>query len=315
MSSPTLALEPAAAAYESLKDELAAIPATAIMRVNVDVSRAASRALRVAPLIRELVPQMAVHAPTLPLDRVLRLETYALAAWYAHACTWSVKRLSVTKELAARARPLRAKLLTAAQLFVQAGFLDANKVADIRAGQGRLDIAKDMIALAALLEAAWPQVGTSTIITRDDLTRASVAGSELLNAIAHGERELAEKRASMGEGCARAYTLLWTAYDVARRAVCFLRWEQGDAHVIAPSLSDNRGGKRKRGRPVDVSVAAGGDAEADDADAEGVEEAHADGDAEANAAAGGDASDAEMQSAAVPPTSSKPRKSPLAVSH
>jgi len=248
MAEQPLALEPASAAYESLTDELAALEPHETLRVNVDVSRAASRALRAAPLIRALAPEMERHLPTLPRDRVLRIETYALAAWYAHACAWSIKRQSATKGLAAKARPLRDKLLTAADLFATAGFIDAGKVKDIRAGQGRLDMAKDMVALAALLEEAWPRIATTTLVTRGDLRLASKTGGELLHAIAHGEVALREQRALMADRCARAFTLLWRVYDIARKAVVFLRWEERDADTIAPSLCDNGGGRPKRAR-------------------------------------------------------------------
>jgi len=252
MSDEPLALEPASAAYESLTDELAALEPHEVLRVNVDVSRAASRALRAAPQIRELVPEMERHLPELPHERVLRLETYALAAWYAHACAWSIRKQSATKGLTAKARPLRDKLLAAADLFATAGFIDAAKIKEIRSGQGRLDRAKDMIALAALLEEAWPRIGSNTLITRGELRAATKLGGELLHAIAHGESALREQRAVLSDRCARAFTLLWRVYDIARRAVVFLRWEERDAETIAPSLCDNGGGRRRRVRtPTD----------------------------------------------------------------
>lgn len=41
----------------------------------------------------------------------------------------------------------------------------------------------------------------------------------------------------------QAYTLFVNAYDQIRRAISFLRWDQGDADEIAPSLF---GGKKRR---------------------------------------------------------------------
>jgi hypothetical protein len=197
------------------------------------------------PHIRELLPQIERQLPELPLDRVRKLETYALAAWYAHACAWRVKTLSATKELAVEAKPLRNKLLKAADVFSDAGFIDPAKVAAIRGGQGRLDMAKDMVALAAILHAAWPRIGSNALVSPEELRQAADLGGQLVHAIAHGEREIREQRAVMADRCARAFTLLWRAYDTAQRAVVFLRWEQGDAGQIAPSLFDNRGGRRR----------------------------------------------------------------------
>jgi len=43
-----------------------------------------------------------------------------------------------------------------------------------------------------------------------------------------------------------AFTLFMRAYDQARRAVIFLRWDEGDADEIAPSLYKGRGGRGQR---------------------------------------------------------------------
>ena len=43
----------------------------------------------------------------------------------------------------------------------------------------------------------------------------------------------------------QAFTLMMRAYDEVRRAVTFLRWQQGDADTIAPSLYAGRGGRGK----------------------------------------------------------------------
>ncbi len=44
---------------------------------------------------------------------------------------------------------------------------------------------------------------------------------------------------------ARAFTLFSRAYDQVRRAVNVLRWDEGDADSIAPSLYAGRGGRGK----------------------------------------------------------------------
>src|SRR5262245_24261551 len=177
MSAPSK-LQGASAAFESVRDEVAALQPHEVMRVNVDVSRAASRVLRAAPQILALLPAMDEHLPTLPRARIEKLETYGLAAWYAHSCVWQIKVVSATKDVAIRARPLRHKLLMAAQVFAEGGFIDKDRVGGIRAGQGRLDMAKDMIALSALLQAAWPRISATTIVTQSELQQAATLGAE-----------------------------------------------------------------------------------------------------------------------------------------
>jgi hypothetical protein len=246
MSAPSITSDSAASAYESITAELAALRERELLPVNVDVSRAASRALRAAPRIHQLIPEMERQLPELPFDRVRKLETYALAAWYAHASAWSVRTLSPTRELVARAKPLRHKLLRAAECFGTAGFVNEEEVAHIRRGQGRRDMAKDMVALAKILRDGWHRFGDNALVTREEVEKAGDLGHELMQAIGHGEYAARMKRSAMADQCARAFTLLWRAYDTARRAVIFLRWDHGDAQQIAPSLFIDAGSRRKR---------------------------------------------------------------------
>src|SRR5262249_25645678 len=44
----------------------------------------------------------------------------------------------------------------------------------------------------------------------------------------------------------RAFTLLLRAYDNARRAVSFLRWHEGDADTLVPSLYTGRGSRNSK---------------------------------------------------------------------
>jgi hypothetical protein len=48
----------------------------------------------------------------------------------------------------------------------------------------------------------------------------------------------------------RTFTLLATRYDQVRRAMSFLRWNEGDFEELAPSLyiGRNNGGRKKRAR-------------------------------------------------------------------
>ncbi|WP_437969511.1 hypothetical protein WMF04_09510 [Sorangium sp. So ce260] len=126
---------------------------------------------------------------------------------------------------------------------VAGGLLNAETVAAIRAGQGHIDTANDLLALSALFSGSWSEVAGKTAATEEEVKRAGEIGPQLLAALGvreHGKgpgpTEAADKRA-------RAFALLVHAYDQTRRAIAYLRWNEGDADTIAPSLYKGRGGR------------------------------------------------------------------------
>ncbi len=67
-----------------------------------------------------------------------------------------------------------------------------------------------------------------------------------------GEREQGASRVPAAEMRLRALTDLVRRYDEVRRMVTYLRWREGDADDIAPSLYARRlGRKAADGRPQD----------------------------------------------------------------
>ena len=57
-------------------------------------------------------------------------------------------------------------------------------------------------------------------MTQEELNQATTLGEQLVKALAHGEREIAEKRRVMTDRSARAFTLLCQVYDDAQRRSC-----------------------------------------------------------------------------------------------
>ncbi|WP_437681947.1 hypothetical protein [Sorangium sp. So ce131] len=139
-----------------------------------------------------------------------------------------------------------------AEALARRGLLDAETVAEIRAGQGHIDTANDLVALSALFGASWPEIAGKTAATEEEVKRAGEIGPQLLAALGvreHGKgpgpTEAADKRA-------RAFALLVHAYDQTRRAVAYLRWNEGDAETIAPSLYKGRGGRTASSSDADA---------------------------------------------------------------
>jgi hypothetical protein len=230
--------ERAQAALEKLRPKLAALRPEEVLPVNIDIPTAASIALgaheRLLGLRPTLVEQLRKHEVEL-LDE---LPTYALAAWYAHLISLpSAGDGDRAQRLTEEAAPLRESLLVAAEALAHRGMLDPGRVAEIRAGQGNIDRANDLVGLADLFLQAWPQIAQRTAIDRAEVERAAALGPELLAAL--GSRGLADRQRSNPEARdlrARAFTLLVNAYEECMRAVTYLRWYEKDAEAFTPSL-------------------------------------------------------------------------------
>ncbi|WP_437622943.1 hypothetical protein [Sorangium sp. So ce1151] len=145
----------AAAAFDRVLAEIEALSPDRLIPVNLDVPRVVSRVLGVSPGLVALRPAIAENLPTFEVALVDRLETYALAAWYAHLLSLSSGDVeSALKPLLAEAALLRENLLGDAEALARRGLLDAETVPDIRAGQGYIDMANDLVALSALFSAS-----------------------------------------------------------------------------------------------------------------------------------------------------------------
>jgi hypothetical protein len=224
-------------------------PAQDVLPISVDIERAASIALAAASHLTPVGPQFKA-LPDFDHRTPTRLRNYALAALYAHVVANEASRdderfTPVLEE----ATKLRELLLGAAEVLALFALVPADPVAEIRTGSGRLDAASDLIALNALFKAQWKRVEGKTPVTRPQVERTGVLGTEL--------DELVASRKFVGPGDpasddpqrtrARAFTLLVRKYDECRRGVAYLRWKFGDAtRSRRPCTSAVAGGRASR---------------------------------------------------------------------
>lgn len=228
----------ASLAFAKLQPQIEAVPETQLLRVNVDISRTVSMVLGATPAIKALRPRIVAEVAGFPIDQLDGLEDYAFAAWYAHLLAMPASSsASPVQPLLEEAVPLREDLLVAADGLVHFGFFDGPRVAEIRKGTGHVDIASDLVALAAMFDEKWSEVASRTAVTRENVDRAAALGAELIVALGARFQPSGEALpiAAAATRRARAFTLFMNAYDACRRVVAFLRWNEGDADLIAPS--------------------------------------------------------------------------------
>lgn len=232
----------ASVAFARIEKEVEALGPDDLEPINVDIPRAVAVAIGAAPHLHNLRALVVEQLPAFPIRLLDEIGTYALGAWFAHLLALpatSEKQLAVLLE---EGTSLRDDLLIAAEALAHKGHFDRKAVEAIRAGQGNIDKANDLVALAALFAREWDKVKNKTTVEWADVQRASELGPEIL--VALGARDQpgvkAPSPADPAQRRARAFTLFVRAYEECRRAVGYLRWHEDDADTIAPSLYATR---------------------------------------------------------------------------
>jgi hypothetical protein len=258
-ASPARGPQAAAEAFTKIEPELAAIGADELAPLEVDVAAAVSAALAAVPRIREHREAIVEQLPQHPIEPLDKLETYALAAWYAHlAHTYASTSPEAGKAMIEEAQRLREGLLIAAEALAHRGLLDADAVARIRKGSGHADTAGDLSALGALFASSWGRVSSKTAVERTEIDRALELGPAVMVAITvkkHGVK------GDSGELRSRAFALLAQAYESCRRALAYLRWKEGDLDAIAPSLTRKKPGRKPKKAETETAEAETAEAE------------------------------------------------------
>ncbi len=231
--------ETTALAYARVRPEIEAMPAAGLGRITVAIPAAVLIGLGALPNIEAKKEELRALLPRYDVERAGRLSEYAYAAAYAHY------RVMLAAEGDARLRalldeagPLRERLLRSAELHAHYGALDPAPVAAIRSGNGHLDTANDLNELAMLFRASKDKLAGQTPVTDDDIARAHELGAQLLDAL--GRRRVGTDGASTPsreeEERLKAFWLFHGVYEESRRAMTHLRWYEGDADRLVPSL-------------------------------------------------------------------------------
>jgi hypothetical protein len=229
-------------AFAAVRAEIEAIPAEQLTRINVDVARATRRGLVTARNVQPLLPALAELRP-FDVRPVRMLRLYSLALSHAHSLAIEAgSELPPLPVLVAEAMPLRERLLRNAELLAHYGFVSEERVAAIRRGHGHVDLADALMALGRLFDEVWSRVHNRIMASREEVERSVTLSVELQDAIALHEARQAPLTQHDGRRFVRAqaFTLFYRAYQQTRRGVLFLRWDEGDARKLVPSLHARR---------------------------------------------------------------------------
>lgn len=224
---------------------------------KVDASVAAEIVIGSAPRIAHhrpaIVAQFGDEAGTL----VDELPVVALATKQADV---ELTAAAVNADLGPLEADMRAEhqlLLTDAQALANRKLIEPQRLDAARGTMSYRQLIHSTLVLVALFREHWAAIESHTPMTTADLDRCEQKATRMLTTL--GEREQGASRVPAVELHFRALTDLVRRYDEVRRMVSYLRWREGDADEIAPSLYARRAGRKAQDESTpstDVSPAA-----------------------------------------------------------
>lgn len=221
-------------ALDDVRPELMRLSASELETVRLDVPSAVVTVLGAAADVRRYQADLVATFGAEEAAAATRLEAVAHAAALAdghHAAFTSDADL---QPLVAAVVDWRTRLLLDGESLVARKVIDGKHLKNLEGGQAYKDRCHDVLTLVSLFRGLGATIAGHTKVTEADLAAAESAVSALATAM--GRREQDAEGSAPAELRQRAYTLLLHVYDSVRRMVTYLRWVEGDADDITPSL-------------------------------------------------------------------------------
>lgn len=232
-------------AYERVCADIASVTDDELANLNVDVPSAITTAQAAVPTLRGLRPTIARTLTDFDLAQFDKLSDYADAL--AHLQTEFVHQDAPVSELPAmydEAIAFRETVLSVGRVLVKLQLLDSSVFDAAGTVTGYRNVAYELGNLCSRLLENWSAIAGRCALTEEQLIRGKTLGTQLLAAVARREQAQA-KQGAVAKDRQRAFTLLSRAYNEARRAVVYLRWNEGDADSLVQSFYGGRAGGRK----------------------------------------------------------------------
>lgn len=230
-------------ALDEVRAEIEAIPESKLETIRLDIGDAVVTALGVASNVAPYRDAVAVElgaAAALPIDR---LEQSAWACGCAQGRYLTSLHTTVSEERVGEVSSMRRVLMLEAQRLVAEKLIKASSLAEIVGGIGYQAMCFDVVQLVSVFRADWAAIETHTPVTSLELDRAEAMANALATTL--GENEQAIASSPTADERRRAYTHFVRTYEEVRRAIAYLRFDQGDADDVAPSLYAGRTRRRE----------------------------------------------------------------------
>jgi hypothetical protein len=238
-----------AAAFELVKADIQAkADSGELAALNVDATTVVRAVLTgwgnaqpYLPLIEQL--------PFVDLGRLKKLPSYALAFGHAHALhAWTLEGPKETDGLAEALRQARRVLVAELELMEVRNVLPKGTI-KLQGTTSFHAMIEDVRAIGTAFMASWTKVGPQLGGSSDHVEAALGAADKLIAALAQSD-QLQEKVRGTTRMRAAAWTLTYEVHRELERVVAFLRFHEGDAERIVPSLFVRTSRKRNGDRDV-----------------------------------------------------------------
>jgi hypothetical protein len=239
---PLTDLENAEEAYKRVEPEASALTEDQFTAQNVDVVGATSTILGVAPRILSFRERMA-RLPEFDISNVDRLVVRAKAAWFSVITNLPEPEPKDFDEMLRECEAIRETLLVWAGPLVHANKFEQKAINAIKEGSGNKDTLSDVVALVNLYRSKWDEVKAICGVTEAMLDRGAAIAPVVFATASRRDNKVLPSQTDGALRVRRFWTLADRSYDQCQRALAYLRWTEGDALLIAPSLRRNASGR------------------------------------------------------------------------
>ncbi len=223
----------------ALKDE-------ELVPIKVDIRGAIMTVIGAVDRVQHLLPAMQ-DLPGSPAETVEKLpdQLRALGTAQARYAAVTAPPADLPK-LLEEVTHWRDVLVAEEKALVVRGVLKEDALEQLTGLAGYKNVSFDVMTVAQVLSAEYAAIEPYTRVTREELVAADKAAWELVQAAGTREKP-SESVAAEADVRQRMFSLVHGSYDQLRRAVSFLRWQEGDTDELVPSLYSGR--KRLRADP------------------------------------------------------------------
>ena len=226
-------------ALDRLRPELEAIPSEQLEPIRLDIVEAVITALGVASTAKHYREEVRVEIGEAAALNIDHMEDAARACGHAYAQHLTQMHGADTVQMVEELSLQRRVLLAEARSLVSQKRFSPSVLVELVGGTGQKALCLDVLQLVAAFRAEWASVSNLTAVTVAELDHVEALASALATTLGENEHAMSpvSPSADLRE---RAYTYFVRTYDQVRRAITFVRWDEGDADQIVPSLSAGR---------------------------------------------------------------------------